>query len=202
MAIADLELGQKSTIMSNYLEHSLRFSHVASTRYTCTWLYIVSYLVSVDIPELTCGIDLSKSLQNVSYLVLDGSVFVNLQRLAESNLLQFSSLIELYEALGRYVAIFKFNCCTYWKTLDGMFFFCSHRGTFYVLCTPDICHSEESQKYGEHVLFPAFHPARDGLHLWEPRNEATVHVKYCTGSHKSFHEAGFDAFCVGFGKLM
>ena len=125
-----------------------------------------------------------------------------------------------------------------------------------MLCTPDICHSEESQKYGEHVLFPAFHPASwmgyicgngatvgMGL-LWEPGNGATVgarewgycgspgmrpvfttsdkkhgcsesHISclvfyniittceiFCIGLQKNFHEAGFDSFCVGFGKLM
>jgi hypothetical protein len=63
------------------------------------------------------------------------------RRLSQTKLLEFTSLIDLCEALG------------------------SQRGTLYVLFSPDISHAEDYQKYND---------------------------------QRVFHEAGFDAYCVGF----
>lgn len=70
-----------------------------------TWMYIIEF-ISVNIPELTIvGQIYPQNHFRICMfdLVLDDCAYLSIcmQHLAESNLLQFSSLIELYEALGR-----------------------------------------------------------------------------------------------------
>ncbi|XP_064392825.1 poly(A)-specific ribonuclease PNLDC1-like isoform X2 [Halichondria panicea] len=87
--------------------------------------------------------DFKQGIHNLFPVVIDTKnlCFALRKRLYGTKLIEFTSLMDLYEALG------------------------SQRGTYYALCSPEIVLAEEAQVYS---------------------------------STKAPHEAGFDAYCVGY----
>ena len=80
---------------------------------------------------------------------------ISIQQLAKTNLVEFSSLVDLYEALGRLVdtnLMSSSSSCTADSSLVcKSFAVCSKKGTYHVLCAPSAVHADPSvnEKYSK-----------------------------------------------------
>lgn len=103
------------------------------------------------------------------------------QQLSQTKLVEFTSLIDLWEALGRY-------CCT------GLY---SHNksANFSPPVEGGHCMCSSHQKYP--MPRTSRNTVRPNEYHWQIYDSG-----YGVDSQKVFHEAGFDAYCVGFGEYV
>ena len=129
-------------------------------------------------------------------------IYFLFQKLAKTNLVEFSSLVDLYEALGRLVGLhlkYQLSCSA---LLVASLLMCKSLSRVVRGVPTTYC-----------VLLAQFMLTR----TWMRNTVSEANVSITTvnklpyhglcsaflyiASQKRFHEAGFDAFCAGFGEL-